>query len=89
MSNIKTVFEIKTFPNKGRKKSVHTKAISKDETITVNSVGQEAANTVDEHYKGTNTSKILKGFMIDEKFVPAELTSLWDNQKTRAIPIIN
>lgn len=71
MSNIKTVYKINNLSN-----------ISKD--ITVDAIGQKAANAID-GYKRTRATKILKGFLINDEFVPVDLSTHWG--KTASIPI--
>jgi len=82
MSNVQTVYAVKTHQHPSKK----TKPT--EERILVNGIGQPVANAIDKAYKGKRTSKILKGFMIGEKFVEADFTSHWDRtQLTKSIPV--
>lgn len=74
MSNVKTVFEIKTHGHINSKKKI----TNSSQLVTINKIGQEAAIAVDKEHKGKKTSKVLKGFMINDEFVPVDLSSHWD-----------
>lgn len=66
---IKTIFEVTTST------SYRTNRKETKETISVDLVGQDAANAVDKKYKGTIFRKVLKGFLIGTVFTPLHLGS--------------
>lgn len=77
MTNIKIVFQVRIHPHPSKRKT----GINY-ERAEVPGYDQEAANAIDQAYKeiGLRTSKVLVGFVIDDKFVEADLTSPYDTK---------
>jgi hypothetical protein len=76
--SIKTVFQVTIFGNP------YKKIKEKTEIHTVQATGQKAASAIDKKYAGQRIIKILKGFIIDDTYKPADLTSHW--RRTLTIP---
>lgn len=79
MSSVKTVFSVKIYPHPSKRKQG-----PRVETISSPGYGHDAA-AVDKFYseQGLKMTKVLKGFEIDDNFVEADLTSLFDAKHGR------
>ena len=84
MYNVKTVFKVHVYPHPSKRKNGVT-----NETIESPGYGHNAAAAVDKYYadQGLKTTKVLAGFVINDKFVEADLTSPYEQSKAEKKPI--
>lgn len=72
MSTIQTVFDVKKHFHPSKHKEPEVTQVSTKAT------GQRAANAIDKKYGTKQVSKVLTGFLINDEFVPVDLSSHWD-----------